>query len=156
MAADLDKPRAQFVDAVLAHDQAWKLVRQAARPRRRKRLAGEIGELAALPRRQNEAVVADRLPRVERADVGAGVDRRQHVERADQGDVGVAREQHAHGIGIAGDVDVLDLETVHPSLLLGDQIRQRKRRDRSGKDHLDLGGDGDGRIGNQSDGKAEG
>ena len=90
-----------------------------------------------------------------RADVGAGVDRRQHVERADQGDIGVAGEQHPHGIGIAGDVDVLDLETVHPSLLLGNQIRQRKRRHRPGKDHLDLGGDGDGRIGNQSDGKAK-
>jgi hypothetical protein len=37
-------------------------------------------------------------------------------------------------------MDVLDLEVAHPALLLRHEIRQRKRRDRPGEDHLDLGG----------------
>jgi hypothetical protein len=74
------------------------------------------------------------------ADAGAGMNRRQHVERADEADVGVTRQQHAHGIGIAGDMDVLDFEVAHPALLLRHEIRQRKRRHWPGKDHLDLGG----------------
>ncbi|MGA7490771.1 MAG: hypothetical protein WBW74_27940 [Xanthobacteraceae bacterium] len=69
-------------------------------------------------------------------------------------DVGIAGEQRAHGIGIAGDMDVLDLETVQPALLLRHQIGQREGRDRTGEDHLDLGGEGGGRIGDEQDGEA--
>jgi hypothetical protein len=91
---------------------------------------------------------------VDGADAGAGMDRRQDVERADEADIGVAGEQHAHRVGISGDVDVLDLEAAHPSLLLGHQIGQRKRRDRPGENHLDLGGGRAGHIGDDQDGCA--
>jgi hypothetical protein len=46
----------------LAHDQAWKLVGQAAGTGGGEGLAGKIGKLAPFARRQHEAVVADRLP----------------------------------------------------------------------------------------------
>jgi hypothetical protein len=138
VAADLDETRARFVDAVLAHDQARQLIRQAGGAGRRERLAGEIGELVSFSPCQHETVVANRLPRVNGADAGAGMDRRQHVKRADEGDIGVPGEQHTHGVGIAGDMDILDLEIAHPAFLLRHEIGQRKRRDRPGKYHLDL------------------
>ena len=77
---------------------------------------------------------------------GAGVDRREHVKRADEADIGVPREQYTHGIGIAGDMDVLDLEIGHPAFLLRDEIGQRKRRDRPREHHLDLRRGGGGRV----------
>ena len=88
------------------------------------------------------------------ADAGAGMDRGEHVERADQPDIGVAGQQHAHRVGIAGDMDVLNLEIAQPALLLRHQIGQRKRRDRPGEDHLDLGGERGGRVRSKHDREA--
>ena len=122
VATDLDETRARFVDAVLAHDQARQLIGQPAGAGRCESLAGEIGELVPFSGRQHETVVADRLPGVNRADAGAGEDRRQHVKRADKADIGVPGQQHTHGVGIAGDMDVLDLETAHPAFLLRHEI----------------------------------
>jgi hypothetical protein len=60
------------------------------------------------------------------ADAGAGIDRRQHVERADEADIGVTGEEHAHGVGIAGDMDVLNLEIAQPAFLLRHEIKAAK------------------------------
>src|SRR5262249_11030092 len=72
--------------------------------------------------------------------------RRKHVERADEADVGVAGKEYAHGVGIAGDMHVLDLQIAQPAFLLRHEIRQRERRDRPGEDHLDLAGMRGGRV----------
>ncbi len=140
VAAHLDETRRGFIDAVLAHDESRKLIGQAAGTGRCEDLAGDIRKLAPLARRQHEAVVANRLPGMHGADAGAGIDRRQHVERADEADIGVAGKQDAHGVGIAGDMHVLDLEIAQPAFLLRHEIRQREGRDRSGEHHLDLAG----------------
>ena len=57
----------------------------------------------------------------------------------DQCDVGVARNQRAHRIGVAGDDDLLDLEIAEPALLLRHVERQAERRRRSREHHFDLG-----------------
>src|SRR5215813_6122069 len=72
----------------------------------------------------------------------AGMDRGQNVERADQRDVGIAREKNPHGVGIASHDDFLHREIAEPTLLLRDVERQAKRGRRTRKDHLDLRGGG--------------
>ena len=138
VAADLDETRRGIVDAVFFQDQPRQLVGQRARAGCRKGLAGKIGDRGALALGENEAVVADRLPGIDGADLGAGLDRGQHIDHADEADVGIAGDQCAHRIGIAGDVDLFDLEVAEEALLLRDIERQRECRRRSGKYEFDF------------------
>jgi len=63
----------------------------------------------------------------------ARLQRVQHIERTDQTNVGIARQQGAHRVGVAGDMKILDLEVAEPPLLLRHQIGQREGRDRAGE-----------------------
>ena len=130
--ADLDETRARFVDTMLAHDEARELIGQSAGTGRGKGLADEVLELRAFAGRKHEAVVADRLPGMNGADARAGVDGREYVERSDHADVGISGEQHPHGVGIAGDVEILDFESIEPSLFQRHQKGQRVGRYRPG------------------------
>jgi len=139
--------------------RAWIRARKAGRGRppgpdaanRTKCLAGEIGELAPLPRCQHETVITDRLP-----DGDGGYSRRRrgfespHIESCRPTAMsGVAGQQHPHGLGVAGAVDRHRPRTVIPSPSSAPQIRQRKRRDRSGNAILILAADGEGAAANR-------
>ena len=138
MAADLDEIRGGIVDIVFSQDQPYQLVGQRARAGRGERLAIEISDRRAFAFGKNEAVVADRLPGIDYYDLGAGLNRGQHIDAADPGDIDIAGDQCAHGIGVAGDVDLLNLEIAKEALFLRDVERQRERRCRSWKSKFDF------------------
>ena len=43
-------------------------------------------------------------------DVRSGVNRGENVQSADQGDVSIPGQQHAHGIGVTSNMHIFDLD----------------------------------------------
>ncbi len=127
------------VDALLAHQRDRHVMEQRPRRSRAEGAAFEVFQPADLRPLRVDHVVDQEPGRRDQLDLGALLDRRQHLGKAgDHHDVAAAADDGAHQLGAVADADDVGLEAelLEEALLLHDLL-ERRAGGRRGADDVD-------------------